>query len=105
MKFKRKSDTWVLKPSDDISTGSSLAKNAGKAKKYLTRVVEDHPGTPWALLAQRELASPLRWTWDERNDGVNAPRRPMGNGNNNPNPADDLKRMLKRKPKRAVPPL
>ena len=104
MKFKRKSDTWVLKPSDEISTGSTLAKDAKKAKEYLTRVVEKHPGTPWALLASRELSSPLGWTWDERNDGVNAPRRPMGNGNN-PNRRDDMKRKIERKPKRKVPPL
>ena len=105
MKFKRNSDTWVLKPSDEFTTGSTLAKEGKKAKEYLTRVVEDHPGTPWALLAKRELSSPLGWTWDERNDGVNAPRRPAGNNNNPPNPRDDMKRKIQRKPKRKVPPL
>jgi hypothetical protein len=106
MKFQRKSDTWLLKPSDEVSTGSQLAKHAEKAKEYLTRVVEDHPGTPWALLAERELSSPLGWTWDERYDGINEPPRPPANNNNNPpNPADDVQRMLQRKPKRDIPPL
>jgi hypothetical protein len=106
MKFTRKSDTWLLKPADEFSTGSTLAKNAAKAKEYLTRVIDDHPGTPWALLAKRELSSPLGWTWDERYDGINEPRRPAANNNNNNRPRnDDMKRKLQRKPKRKVPPL
>ncbi|MCG8586244.1 MAG: VWA domain-containing protein, partial [Pirellulales bacterium] len=106
MKFNRKSDTWVLKPSDEYSTGSALAKNAAKAKEYLTKVVEDHPGTPWALLAKRELGTPLGWSWDERYDGLNEPRRAAGNNNNNnPRPRDDMRRKIERKPKRKVPPL
>ena len=106
MKFTRKSDTWLLRASDEFSTGSTLAKDAAKAKQYLNRVIEDHPGTPWALLAKRELSSPLGWSWDERYDGINEPRRPAANNNNNNRPRrDDAMRKLQRKPKRSVPPL
>ena len=31
----------------------------------LQRVVDEHPATPWALLAQRELENPLGFKWVE----------------------------------------
>ncbi len=77
-------DTWVLEPADNYS-GSALEKLAEKAKVYLQRVVEEHPGTPWALIAERELQTPLGWDWKETRTGVNDPRPAMGNGNNNNN--------------------
>ncbi|MEM9411566.1 MAG: vWA domain-containing protein, partial [Planctomycetota bacterium] len=47
-----KNNTWVLRPSNDLTTtGSQNEKLAGKAEMYLNRVVAEHPGTPWALLA------------------------------------------------------
>ena len=50
LKFKdEQSDTWVLRPSDSVTTGSALAKDAADAKKYLERVVAEHEGTPWAI--------------------------------------------------------
>ncbi len=106
MKFKNpKNDTWDLAPADTIDVGSSLEKEAAKAKEYLNRVVADHPGTPWAMLAAKELETPLGWQWQERYTGVNAPRPPMGNGNAPP-PADDKANMLKKPPpKRPPPPL
>lgn len=67
-----RNDTWVIRPADEISTGSVLAKRAKKATEYLTRVTREHGGTPWALLASRELATPLGWRWDERYTGVAA---------------------------------
>jgi hypothetical protein len=33
---------------------------------YLNRVIKEHPGTPWAYLAHRELTTPLGWKWTER---------------------------------------
>ena len=35
------------------------------AKKYLERVVREHPNTPWALMAQSELDFPLDFNWQE----------------------------------------
>jgi hypothetical protein len=63
---------------------------AREADRLLRRVVEDHPATPWALLAERELKDPLGFKWVETY--VPPPRR---NNNaaeakakkNNPKPA------------------
>ncbi|HBK73170.1 MAG TPA: hypothetical protein DDZ24_03045, partial [Planctomycetaceae bacterium] len=66
MQFQRpKSDTWVLRPSDIVNVGSRTEKYADQAREYLRKVVEDHPGTPWAFLAKRELGQPLGYAWDE----------------------------------------
>lgn len=106
MKFKNpKNDTWDLEPADTIEVGSALEKDAAKAKEYLNRVVGEHPGTPWAMLAAKELETPLGWQWKERYTGVNAPRPPMGNGAPPP-PADDKANVMKKPPpKRPPPPL
>ena len=106
MKFQNsKNDTWQLRPADTISVGSQLEKVADRAREYLERVIDDHAGTPWALLAQRELKVPLGWEWRELYTGVNAPRENAGNNNPRP-PQDDQRRMLpKPKPKRKPPPL
>jgi hypothetical protein len=103
MKFKDpKNDTWVLQPSDDVSTvGSQTEKLAKQAKVYLERVVQEHPGTPWALLAAEELRTPLGYKWGESFTGVNKPQ--MNGGGGNGNPADDARRKLAPpKPKRPL---
>jgi hypothetical protein len=79
------SDTWDLQPDDQVIVGSVLEKQANSAREYLQRVVEQHPGTPWALIAERELKQPLGWRWTERYTGINEPRVPQGNGNPRPN--------------------
>ena len=56
---------WRLVPSDEIATGPEMRKAAAAAKEYLKRVIDDHPGTPWALLAERELSTDLGWSWKE----------------------------------------
>lgn len=94
---KEKSNTWVLRPSNDLSTtGSQNEKLAEKAKNYLGRIVTDHPDTPWALLAKRELKTPLGWEWRESYTAPPKPReRRTGNGQrrnrqprNNQNPKE-----------------
>ena len=104
-----KNNTWLLRHDDEVSTGSQLAKAAKEAEGYLQRVVDEHPGTPWALLASRELKTPLGWKWTEEfTDLSPPPNRTVANNNNNrPRPAsDDQKKMLKKPPpKRPVPKL
>ena len=102
MKFKDpKNDTWVLKPSVDVSkVGSQTERLAKQADELLQRVVADHAGTPWAQMAAEELKSPLGYSWEETYTGVNAPRAGNG-GNGNPNQGDDMRRNLAPpKPKR-----
>jgi hypothetical protein len=105
LKFKNeKNNTWILEPSDEISIGSQYQKMADKAKMYLERVVNDHPNTPWSLLASKELKQPLGWKWKEEFTNLAPPPKDMpGNNNNAPAPADDKKMMLNRPPVRPVP--
>ena len=60
-----KGNQWRLVPSKEINSGPSVRKLAKKADEYLKRVIEDHPGTPWALFAERELSQPFGWAWKE----------------------------------------
>jgi hypothetical protein len=100
-----KNNTWVLVPSDEITTGSQYTKLAERAKMYLERVVNDHPNTPWALLASKEVEQPLGWKWTEEFTDLNPPRAMAPNNNNAPPPApaNDQKMMLKRPELRPVP--
>lgn len=59
------SNRWRLVPSKEISSGAAVRKLAKQATDYLTRVVDDHPGTPWADLAERELVTQFGWEWKE----------------------------------------
>jgi hypothetical protein len=107
MNFKNpKSDTWRLEPSDQVKVGSATEKLATQATELLTRVVNDHPGTPWALLAAEELRTPLGYEWTETFTDVNGEKPMAGNNANVPNArADDKKKVLgppklRRDPKR-----
>ena len=59
--------------------------NAVQAEKYLKKVVEEHPNTPWADLASRELSAPFGFKWVEYTlppppramPATNAARRPQ----------------------------
>lgn len=97
-----RNDTWELTPADHFE-GTALQKLAEKARFYLQRVVDEHPGTPWALIAERELATPMGWQWQETYTGVNAPRQqPMAAGNNNNNNNNNRNMAPPPKPKRPV---
>lgn len=109
MKFKDPmNNTWILRHDKEITTGSQLSKAAAKAESYLQRVIDEHSDTPWALLAARELKTPLGWKWTEQfTDLAPPPARRPGNNNNTPRPArNETKKMLKKPaPKRPVPKL
>ena len=47
------------RPTNDVKGDSGLEKLAGQARKYLNRVVAEHPDTPWADRHAR--IGPLRW--------------------------------------------
>ncbi len=66
MQFKNpKNNTWRLVRSNKITTGSVHEKQAKEAKELLGRVMREHKGTPWGLLALEELAKPMGWRWEE----------------------------------------
>jgi len=77
-----RNDTWVLRPATEVSANSALAKEAATARSYLGRVVAEHPSTPWAMDAERELNQPLGWMWTERFDNVAAQLARVQAGNN-----------------------
>ncbi len=103
-----KNNTWTLRPSQEISVGSKLEKEAELAKQKLESVMRDHEGTPWALLAKRELDRPMGWSWVESFTDLSPP--PPANNNPPPPPpppmpADEQAQMLARPPTRPVPKL
>ena len=92
-------NTWVLRPANTIETGSRGEKLAEKAKAYLERVIADHPDTPWALIAERELDTPIGWTWSQTYSTPPGERRPKANGGDNP-----PKMPMDTKPRKKRPP-
>ena len=101
-KDEKQNNTWTLRPANTIETGSQGEKLAEKARAYLQRVIADHPDTPWALIAERELQTPIGWTWEQ--SYRTPPGERMNNGNNNPRPEKEMKNENRPK-KRAVPKL
>lgn len=100
-----KSNVWVLEPSNDpIEVNSQLKKMQEKAFMYLNRVVEQHPDTPWAELASRELENKIGWKWGEDYVPPPPPRQPGMGGNGNANPAPQRPVMLKKPPAKRPPP-
>ena len=47
-------------PDERIQSSDAAARAAEMARDRLEKVIEEHPGTPWALLAKRELQRPVR---------------------------------------------
>jgi hypothetical protein len=60
-----RSNAWRLVPDKAIQYSDKAAAAAREAEALLRRVVDEHPATPWALLAQRELKDPLGFKWVE----------------------------------------
>jgi hypothetical protein len=60
-----KFNAWRLAPDENIQYSEKAAVAAREAQTLLRRVIEDHPATPWALLAERELKNPLGFKWVE----------------------------------------
>lgn len=57
-------DTWQLAPAEAV--GPSLQNAIRQAESDLHRVIDDHPGTPWAAVAEQELAVPWGWEWGQQ---------------------------------------
>jgi len=81
---KAGNNQWRLVPSKDINSGANTKKLANKAMEYLKRVIDEHPNTPWQMLAERELGAPMGWEWKEAH--FNPAPAGMGGGNNKPGP-------------------
>jgi hypothetical protein len=80
---KEGSNTWNLRASGEIGTGPKVKKLAARASEYLSRVIDDHAGTPFAYLAELELERQLGWTWVESTTDYAAAGRMNGNNQDN----------------------
>ncbi len=61
----KKFNQWRLVPSEQIESGPQVKKLADTSRQYLQRVIDEHAGTPWAMIAKHELSQPLGWEWKE----------------------------------------
>jgi hypothetical protein len=60
-----KSNRWQFKPDSALHFGSQDERMAKEATRLLTRCVKENAGTPWAVLAQRELKDQFGFRVDE----------------------------------------
>ena len=60
-----KSNAWRLVPTEQILSGDKVDRVARETRALLKRVGDEHPGTPWAVLAKRELKDPFGFKWVE----------------------------------------
>lgn len=82
-----KSNTWRLVPDKTVRYSEKASEAGRRAEELLKRVVDEHPETPWALLATRELSAPFGFKWVEayvpppkpREDNANPARRKNAN--------------------------
>jgi hypothetical protein len=58
-------NAWRLVPDQAIQYSDKAVVAAKEAQTLLHRVIQEHPATPWALLAQRELDNPFGFKWVE----------------------------------------
>lgn len=58
-------NAWRMSPDKEIHFSEKAKDAAADAVGLLEKVVKDHPDTPWAALAQRELRDPLGFKWIE----------------------------------------
>jgi hypothetical protein len=78
-----KFNAWRLVPDSNIQYSDKAVVAAREAQSILRRVIEDHPTTPWALLAEREVKDPMGFKWVEtyvqpqprRNDNAAAAKK------------------------------
>jgi hypothetical protein len=65
MSFREgRNNTWQLQNDRELAN-STLEKLGQQAVTLLKQVVSEHRGTPWAVLAEKELQTPLGWRWEE----------------------------------------
>ena len=60
-----KFNAWRLVPDDKIHYSDKAVVAARETQVLLHRVITDHPTTPWAIFAEREVKDPLGFRWAE----------------------------------------
>ncbi|QDT45273.1 hypothetical protein Pan241w_53930 [Gimesia alba] len=81
--FENKANNaWRLVPSKEVRSSPFVRKLSKQATELLNGIIDDHPGTPWAYLAAKEMNQPLGWEWKEMKMNLDA----KGNRVTKPNP-------------------
>lgn len=93
-----KSNRWRFVPADEYRFGTQTKNDAEEARRLLTRCIQNNPGTPWALLAQRELKDAMGFRVEEAYVAP-PPPPPQRQGNNSPPQG-----MRTEQPRRLTPP-
>lgn len=96
-----KTNIWILLPSKEFNTTNSvLTKNYKASQTYLKYVIDNFPNTPWSLIANEELNTPVGYQWIEHYE---EPPKNNGGGGGNNVPKDDMaKPKLIPKPQRKI---
>lgn len=79
---KKENNAWQLVPAEDVRSSPTVRKLGKQAQELLNGIIDEHPGTPWAYLAAKELDKPLGWAWKEMKMNLD----PQGNRVRKPNP-------------------
>lgn len=58
---------WRLAAQDKIQSPKEVRDLANDARKILAKLAEDHPGTPWEVLAKRARSTALGLAWQPTN--------------------------------------
>jgi hypothetical protein len=95
---KPDNNAWRLVPDDEVHYSDKAAAAGKLAVDLLKKVVAEHPETPWAVLAKRELEAPLGFKW------VETYVKPIVRNNNNAEAVAKKKAMMKNMPKPPEPP-
>ena len=83
--FKTKgNNAWRLVPSKEVRSSPLVRKLSKQSAELLNGIIDNHPGTPWAYLAAKEMNQPLGWEWkemkmnlDAQGNRVQRPRSPQ----------------------------
>jgi hypothetical protein len=54
---------WRLASCERIQSGKEIKDMAAQAKKLFVKVIQEHPGTPWEVLAKRGRLTALGLEW------------------------------------------
>jgi len=104
-----RNNTWILdrgEPADEKPLDSRLKKVIDETQTLLDRVVREHQGTPWALIAAEELRTPLGYSWREAYTPPPPPPKPAAPpGSSSPPrpPKDDERQALPKPQPRVLP--
>ncbi len=54
---------WRLASCEKMQSGKDVKDLAAESKKRFEKVIREHPGTPWEMLAKREQLTALGLEW------------------------------------------